>query len=93
MTITTQNDVLNFLEGRLAYLKSLNILERLPKERREMEKLETVLGPVEGRRKAPDLWKFYEDNYAGRDVFVPTKFLSVDDEEEDRAGQTFLELA
>lgn len=72
--ITTQNDVLNFLEGRLAHLKGIHLLDRLPKKRREMEKLALVLGPVEGRRKTPNLWKFYDENYAGKDVYVPSNY-------------------
>lgn len=74
--IETKNDVLGFLEGRLAHLKGLHILDRLPKERREMEKLEAVLGPVHGRRKVPDLWKFYAGNYEGKDVYVPANYLA-----------------
>ena len=73
--IRTQNDVLGFLEGRLAYLKGIHLLDKLPKDRIEQRKLEVVLGPVTGRRNAPDLWKFYKDNYAGKDVYVPSNYL------------------
>lgn len=75
--IRTQNDVLGFLEGRLAHLKGIHLLDKVPKERNEQRKLEVVLGPVTGRCKAPDLWKFYEDNYAGKDVYVPANYLPV----------------
>lgn len=73
--ISTKNDVLQFLEGRLAHLKGLHLMDKLSKERLEMERLEAVLGLIQGRRKAPDIWKFYDDNYKGKDVYTPANFL------------------
>tara|TARA_R110002020_G_scaffold116694_1_gene267319 strand:- start:17171 stop:17650 length:480 start_codon:yes stop_codon:yes gene_type:complete len=47
--IQTENDVLNLLVGRLGYAKRLHIIDRLPNECREMEKLSGILGPITGK--------------------------------------------
>lgn len=78
--IRTNNDALNFLEGRLAYLKTLSPIDVAATRgcRSEIDRLERLLGPVEGRRKAPSFIDHYADRYAGRDVYVPRGFLPYD---------------